>query len=291
MLGLSLQEMSLSVFLAFSLSVCDNYIFIDQVVSFPDVRLGTRLVSTWRLPGAWLARAGHVMAMELELRIALTRVCRSTQLSIVSYEESKEPGVLDALVYQVHRLYRMVLSVSCSTDVLEAIGTSLTLLQDLNNSQTLRSGFGYEPQIVLEGRRGRPKLGIQQDQLEYLLHLGSSCPKIADTLGVSLSTIRRRMNEFGLCVSELYFRITDQDLDLLVSQIKEEFPNCGYRLMHGHLVHRGHRVSQSRIREALHMVDPEGVAIRWSSAVERRKYSVASPLSLWHLDGNHKLIR
>ena len=41
----------------------------------------------------------------------------------------------------------------------------------------------------------------------------------------------------------------------------------------------------------VHRVEPEGVTVRWTSAVQRRKYSVFSPLSLWHLDGNHKLIR
>lgn len=94
-----------------------------------------------------------------------------------------------------------------------------------------------------------------------------------------------------LALIALYSRITNHELDAIVSQIKHEFPNCGYRLMQGHLLSRGLRVHQSRIRDSLHRVDPQGVAIRWASAVVRRKYEVFSPLSLWHLDGNHKLIR
>ena len=167
---------------------------------------------------------------------------------------------------------------------------SLTLLEELNSSQSMVNEQGYTPQLLMENRRGRPRLDIEQEQLEYLLCLGFNCPKIA-VLGVSLSTIRRRMSEFGLSVTALYSSVTDQELDLLVSQIKDEFPNCGSRLMHGHMLSRGHRISQARIREALHRVDPEGVAIRWTSAVQWRKYAVSSPLSLWHLDGNHKLIR
>lgn len=228
----------------------------------------------------------------MELHEALTRVCGSVHRLLVSYEESREPGELDSLVYHVDRLYRTLVTLgTCRTEVLEAIGTSLSLLQDLNSSQNIGNGRGYEPQVLLGSHRGRPKLDIQQEQLEYLLHLGFSCPKIADVLGVSLSTIRRRMSDFGLCITALYSSITDQELDSVISQIKEEFPNCGYRLMHGHLLRKGHRVSQARIREALHRVDSEGVAIRWSSAVQRRKYTVSSPLSLWHIDGNHKLIR
>ena len=51
---------------------------------------------------------------------------------------------------------------------------------------------------------GRPKIDIRQEQLEYLLGLGFSCPKISKVLGVSLSTIKRKMNEFGLSVTSLY---------------------------------------------------------------------------------------
>ena len=96
------------------------------------------------------------------------------------------------------------------------------------------------------------------------------------------------MSEFGLSITSLYSDVTDQELDLFVSQIKKEFPNCGYRLMCGHFLSRGHRVCQARVREFLNRV---GVVIRWSSTIQRRKYSVLAPLSLWHLDGNHKLIR
>jgi hypothetical protein len=40
-------------------------------------------------------------------------------------------------------------------------------------------------------------------------------------------------------------------------------------------------------------VDPEGILLRAleMNTIRRRQYSVAGPLSLWHIDGNHKLIR
>ena len=227
-----------------------------------------------------------------ELLEAIVGLCQRVQRLVACYEEGREPDKLDCLVYHVDRLHRTLLGINaCSNSVLEAVGMSLTLLEELNRAQGMESEHGYTTQVLQENRRGRPRLDVKQEQLEYLLRLGFNCPKIAEALGVSLSTIRRRMSDFGLSVSALYSSITDQELDLLVSQIKEEFPNCGSRLMHGHLLSRGHRISQARVREALHRVDPEGVAIRWSSAVQRRKYAVSSPLSLWHLDGNHKLIR
>ncbi len=132
---------------------------------------------------------------------------------------------------------------------------------------------------------------IPVDQLQYLLELGFSCPQIANVLSVSLSTVRRRMDENYLSISSLYSNITDDELDAIVKDIKVFFPNCGYRLMYGHLVTRGYRITQTCIRETLRRVDPDGVAVRWATAIERRKYKVMSPLSLWYCDGNHKLIR
>lgn len=101
------------------------------------------------------------------------------------------------------------------------------------------------------------------------------------------------MTEYGLSVSALYSTISDQELDYIAGQIKHDFPNCGYRLIQRHLLRQGLRIPSARIRDCLHRIDAEGVAItcRWASTVQRRKYTVSSPLSLWHIDGNHKLIR
>ena len=38
-------------------------------------------------------------------------------------------------------------------------------------------------------------------------------------------------------------------------------------------------------------VDPGGAAVRASMTNKRRTYAVAGPNSLWHIDGNNKLIR
>ena len=236
--------------------------------------------------------ANTTSGMSRELLAAIVGVCQRVQQLVACYEEARDPDKLDCLVYHVDRLHHILLELNtCSSEVLEAVGLSLTLLEELNRSHSTREECGYTPGVLRENRRGRPRLDIQVEQLEYLLHLGFKCPKIADVLGVSLRTVRRRMHEFGFSVTALYSSITDPELGLLVSEIKEEFPNCGYRLMHGHLLQRGHRISQARLREVLHRVDPEGIAIRRTSAVQRRKYAVSSPLSLWHLDGNHKLIR
>ncbi|XP_014671670.1 PREDICTED: uncharacterized protein LOC106812336 isoform X3 [Priapulus caudatus] len=52
-------------------------------------------------------------------------------------------------------------------------------------------------------------------------------------------------------------------------------------------------VQEYRIRSAIRCVDPEGVLQRalQISFIQRRCYSVPGPNCLWHIDGNHKLIR
>ena len=108
------------------------------------------------------------------------------------------------------------------------------------------------------------------EQIEHLLKLNFTGPKIAGLLGVSLRTLRRRMNEYQLSVSQLYSDISDTELLRRVKDIQNSFPNCGYRMMDGHLRHQGTRVSQARIRSAMHSVDPQGVALHWRQAIKWR---------------------
>ncbi len=208
------------------------------------------------------------------------------------YDECKAPSVLDSLIFHLNQLMRFV-TVYCDDDeVLERIGVSLSMTQDLQEETQFHSPQGMVPNY--EHHRvgpGRPRFEIRQDQLEHLLTLRFSCPQVASILGVSPRTIRRRLTEYGLSVSATYTVITDNDLEQVVMAIKNELPNCGYRMIDGHLRSRGIHVTQSRIRSAVQLVDPEGVAHWWRHALKRRQYRVSSPLAFWHIDGNHKLIR
>ena len=229
------------------------------------------------------------LSEDRELCEVALAICRRVSQALALYEEGREANSLDSLIFDVDRLYRFLLSSVSNNEMLENLGVALSILQEI--ACTVGTQYCGYPVSAICGLRGRPKFVIKPDQLEYLLNIGLHCPKIAEILGVSLSTIRRRMTEYGFSVTALYSNITDHELDAIVSQIKHEFPNSGYRLMHGHLLSRGLRLHQSRIRDSMHRVDPQGVAIRWASALVRRKYQVFAPLSLWHLDGNHKLIR
>ena len=121
-----------------------------------------------------------------------------------------------------------------------------------------------------------------------MLQLHFKVPHIARLFGVSVRTIRRRMKYAGLYVSDLYCTLSDAQLDEVVRNAFQQFPNSGYRMMAGHLWHLNIHVQQLRIRDSLHCISPASLAVRWNETIVRGVYSV---LALWHIDGNHKLIR
>jgi len=146
---------------------------------------------------------------------------------------------------------------------------------------------------IFSGTPGRPKFNIPYEQLNFLVERGFTIVKMAELLGVSVRTIERRFQHFGLSVRATYTEITDAPLDETVREIMFIFPNTGYKRMSGYLRSRDIRVQQKRVREAMRRVDPEGTILRAleMNVIQRRVYSVPSPLTLWHIDGNHKLIR
>ena len=90
---------------------------------------------------------------------------------------------------------------------------------------------------------------------------------------------------------EKYTDISDRHLDETVRRIKSDHPNDGEILMQAHLLRVGVRVPRQKLRSAIHRVDPTNTALRRTTTVRRRIYQVEGPNSVWHLDGNHKLIR
>ena len=170
--------------------------------------------------------------------------------------------------------------------LVELVSSTLSALSSMQvHSSAFATGYFYS------GERGRPRLVIPQDILEFLIGSQFSVPQIAQLVQTSVSTVRRRMNEFGLSIRDTYSSINDEQLDWLISELQHRYPNCGYRLLRGHLGAMGQRVQEHRIRESLRRVDPVGVMSRWLQSVQRRRYSVPGPNMLWHIDGNHKLIR
>ncbi len=139
--------------------------------------------------------------------------------------------------------------------------------------------------------RGRPALDVSVEDIEYLRGMRFSWTKIAEILGISRSTLYRRLEEEGIECDRQYTVISDYDLDRVLESIKQAHPNDGERLLIGHLTRLGIVVPRARVRGSIHRVDPINTAVRRSVTIRRRVYCVEGPNSLWHIDGHHKLIR
>lgn len=119
-----------------------------------------------------------------------------------------------------------------------------------------------EHEIEIGPGPGRPKIVIEVEKLKSLLdtHLALSC--IAKCLGISKRTLFHRMQEFGLSVRTSYSIVTDEELDSIISGIKAQMPNAGYRMVWGHLISMGLRIQWRRMMASMHRVDAAGIFSR-----------------------------
>ena len=140
-------------------------------------------------------------------------------------------------------------------------------------------------------RRGRPEIVITRQELQNLLSLQFTQAEISKLYGCSPRTIRRRILRYELQEFVSFSDISDEDLDSLVIRFVATFPNAGQNTLAGYLQSCNLRIQRQRIRDTMARIDPEGTALRTRNILHRREYRVQGPNSLWHIDGNHKLIR
>ena len=203
------------------------------------------------------------------------------------------PDVVDGSIFSFELVYREFLVKDLEeglneseTEASELVRRALCLLAEFNAIEE-----SPRPPVVESGRAGRPMFNIPRSQLVYLVENYFTVPQIAGIIGVSVRTIFRRMEQYGISIRAQYAEITDDELDLMTRSIQSSFPMCGNRSMQGHLLSRGIRVQQIRVRESLRRIDPHGSFTRRLRTIRRRQYNVRAPRSLYHIDGNHKLIR
>ena len=143
------------------------------------------------------------------------------------------------------------------------------------------------------GACGRPRYIIKLEQLIFLREIRFTWSAIAVMFGVSRRTMYNVRSKFGLIDNEFggFSDITDEHLKSVILDIQQEMPHVGQSMLRGLLNARGIHVSVVRLRDCLSEMDPVSGALRWASPIKRRVYSVPHPNALWHVDGNHKLIR
>jgi len=119
---------------------------------------------------------------------------------------------------------------------------------------------------------------ISREQLEYLVENDISIPGIAQVLRVSVSAVKRRLLEFGISSTERKTPVVRLIWMRLCGVYNECSPMQGTRRVQSQLLLNGIKVSQRRVREAMHRTDPQGMAKRWLSVTPRAVYCVSGPL-------------
>jgi hypothetical protein len=115
--------------------------------------------------------------------------------------------------------------------------------------QLQRRECGYEPGYYTFEGRGRPRVNISREMLSYFFDHGFTAPQVANLLHTSLSNVRRRMSMYGISVTAQYSTISDVELERLILSIQDHYPQCGYRMMIGHLFALRHRIQELRVRK------------------------------------------
>ncbi|XP_064637183.1 uncharacterized protein LOC135493630 [Lineus longissimus] len=162
---------------------------------------------------------------------------------------------------------------------------------DPSNTSRSSRRTGFHAPRVSDGSVGSSSYHIPRTQLEYLFHANFPAPRIASIMQVSVATIRRRLRSYRLSYRQRQSTISDEDLDDNVRTICAGNRRIGYRLVQARLDSAEIRVTRERVRQSMLRVDPVSVALCWCQTIRRRSYHVSGPNSLWHIDGNHKLIR
>ena len=171
----------------------------------------------------------------------------------------------------------------------ESVDLCTLAIHELESSHPLTSesyngaGLSFHSE---SGARGRPKYVIPREIIEYFLSNDITVKVMAEIMGVSESTVKRRMREEGLSVRDTYTEISDDNLKELVQEIVNQGnQQFGLRTVMAYLRSRGYKVVEDRVRRALREVDPVGTHYRRLFAkkfLARRRYCVPAPLSLFH---------
>ena len=87
------------------------------------------------------------------------------------------------------------------------------------------------PNLLHSSNPGRPKFFITKEQLQYLHSMSFSWTRISKLLNVSYMTIYRRRHEFRIVDDVTGVSITENDLEIILHQLRQELPSFGQTMV------------------------------------------------------------
>lgn len=150
----------------------------------------------------------------------------------------------------------------------------------------------FSPVSLLHtGERGRPRKVIDFHYLQEAFsdHRNISITQLAQAIDVHPNTLTAYLKLYDL--SKRFSQLSDDQLDGLIRNYREQRPTSGIHYVIGYLRRLGLKFQRHRVVSSVKWVDGLGAAMRRRIAIRRRRYAVRRPNALWHCDGHHKLIR
>lgn len=214
-------------------------------------------------------------------------LCRQKILHVVQNLENDRIFNIKNELQEVLRYLLQLSSFSNISSCIKYVQDALDILDQLPTENDVS-------EVKACKKQGR-KYDIPSETLQNLIEIGLKIRDISELFNVGKRTVERRMEEYNLSVRDTYSNLSDNDLRLEVQDLCSSFPCVGYRTIQSLLLSKGIKVQESRVRQTVRECDPCGVLFRkvflTSCRIQRRTYSVSGPQALWHIDGNHKLIR
>ena len=211
----------------------------------------------------WAEKISRLFNMATESISSELCKCVKDLILLVEQRSFGEPDLIRfRLDWLCNVVVRYVDHIPSGEAVLNLMHEAAVLLVTDSDDDHGNPNVSIEAQTLSTGQRGRPRYFISKDKLEFLLNMRFTSGEISSMLCVSESTVKRRIREFESFVRPRYSDISDDDLDHIVERIMREFPNSVYKRMTGLLQNAGHRIQQSRIRECMRKVNPDGVLLR-----------------------------
>ena len=150
------------------------------------------------------------MEVNLEIQERIISTCSIIVSAMQQYDDSRDPLLADQICMQVEMLIQLLERSNVPEVQLalcrRALSSALSVFQEIceRESREAYTNVALCQQVYISGGRGRPKFVIPEELLEQLLDMHFTCQTIAKLLGVSLRTVRRRMEEYGLSVRSCY---------------------------------------------------------------------------------------